>query len=126
MRKRGHHWNTHEESDMRVIERKMLDAIRNGTEFKSGNTSVHHDPVIGDVEIEVRLHGHLIAKRFVTGWQFNLCGWNTPTTRSRLSALIGQFVYKGIGVSTKRGQAFVCYRDGNASKPVGSNEWFAA
>lgn len=109
---------------MSEIESKMLAAIKFGREFNEGNTSVHHDPVVGGVEVEVRLHGNLIAKRFITGWQFNLCGWNTPVTRSRLTAIMGHFVPKAIGVSTKRGQAFVCYRDGYPNRPLANDGWF--
>jgi hypothetical protein len=111
----------------RKIEDAMMHAIRNGKEFTQGNTSVHHDPVVGGVEVEVRLYGHLIAKRFHgRGWEFNLCGYNTNTTRSRLTALVQQFCHKACGVGTKGGQAFVRYRDGYADKPVPSNGWFTA
>lgn len=112
---------------MGKIETDMIRAITTGEDWHGGNTSVTHDPVIGDVEVEVRLYGHLIAKRFKgTGWEFNLCGYNTPLTRSRMSALICELVPKSLGVSTQKGQALVIYRDGYPSKKVGDSEWFNA
>ena len=56
-----------------------------------------------DSSLRVFLHGNLIASSDDSGasWEVNLCGWNTSTTRSRLTALIRS---KGFpGVSTKGG-----------------------
>lgn len=92
---------------MRKIEERMIAAIRNGANWCSGNTSVTHVLGGGGAEIEVRLHGHLIAKWFAArGWEISLCGWNTPTTRSRLSAIVREFSVnggRGLGVSTRKG-----------------------
>lgn len=112
----------------RKIENEMIRAIRIGQDWSKDNTRVHHDPVIGGAETEVYLHGHLIAKRFIgCAWSFNLCGWNTPTTRSRLSAICREFVPRCNGVSTKQGQARIAYRDGESGLrfvDVDSEGWF--
>lgn len=69
---------------MKQIEKKMLAAIRGGYNWKTGNTEVNHFAGC----IRVWLHGNLIAELSPAhGWRFNLCGWNTLTTRSRLNAL---------------------------------------
>lgn len=100
---------------MHKIEQAMLAAIRDGQELSQGNTVVHHDPVIDGVEVEVWLHGNLIAKRYRTDhdgrWEINLCGWNTRTTRSRLTAICREFVPGCHGVSTARGVVRLVYAD---------------
>jgi hypothetical protein len=108
----------------RKIEDAMMYAIRNGNEFNQGNTTVHHDHVIGDTEVEVRLHGHLIAKRYIGNkWKFSLCGYNTRTTRSRLSAIARDELPLCNGIGTKQGQASIRYRDGREVN-VPDNGWF--
>ena len=97
---------------MRKIEREIVTAFLSGEPLAKGNTTVSHDPVIGGIESEVRLHGHLIAKRYVNGvLEVCLCGYNTHTTRSRLSALIRGLAASGeaasypsgLGVSSRKG-----------------------
>lgn len=68
---------------MKQVEKKMLDAVRNGRNFRSGNTVVSNENGV----ICVYLFGNQIAefrdgKRF-----FTLAGWCTVTTRSRVNAL---------------------------------------
>ena len=94
---------------MRQIEKDMLAAIAaNVVEWKQANTRVHQ--VVG--RVEVQLHGHTIARHDGHAWEFNLCGWNTPTTRSRINAL-------GANVSSKAGKPHVLGR------PVPDDGWFA-
>ena len=70
---------------MRIIEKKMLEAINGGYDFELNNTSVLHTKK----QTRVYLHGNCIAaKDKKTGnWEFSCCGWHTATTRSRLNAL---------------------------------------
>lgn len=69
---------------MRQIEKTMCAAIARGRDMRCGNTAV-----VNNAEgTAVYLHGHLIWQRDAKGAErFSLCGWNTPTTRSRLRAL---------------------------------------
>lgn len=81
---------------MRVIEQKMLKAVKNKKNWKSGNTQVYVTPS-GDIDI--LLYGNLICRVYNDGTScINLCGYNTTTTRSRLTAL---FYYTGIKVRCK-------------------------
>ena len=71
---------------MRKIEALMIQAVKNGRDWKSGNTSVD----VTDHGIIVRLHGNKIAQVdheartvYVTD-----AGWQTTTTKSRLNALL--------------------------------------
>src|SRR5574337_2158291 len=77
---------------MRKIEQQMIQAIRNQTNWKSGNTKVE----VSRTQCDVRLHGHLIASVFnlVIATKdsphcvvFDHCGYSTVTTRSRLNAV---------------------------------------
>lgn len=99
---------------MRQIEKDMVQFISRGVPgvWQQANTKVD---ITGPC-VEVYLHGHLIAARDNAsdkGWRWNLCGWNTPTTRSRLNAL-------GCRVATKAGQPHVMGR------AVPTNDWFVA
>jgi hypothetical protein len=126
---------------MRVIEKQMIEAIKDRRPWKSGNTEVslsRHKP--GFPGGKVWLHGNLIALvRYaedhlgnivgVSGLDITLAGRNTPTTRSRLNALIKEFGTMD-GISTFKGQAML-YRAGPdnavvADKPITSNEWVTA
>ena len=64
---------------MRVIEKNMNAAIRNGKDFRSGNTSVTHSiNAEGNSEAIIKLHGNHIGTvtndtllLFDGGWQSN-------------------------------------------------------
>lgn len=99
---------------MRKIEREMLAAIRGGKNWKSGNTQVMANHYTGSeyVACDVMLHGNHIAT--VTDLEvvsINLCGWNTPTTRSRLTSICHEFIPGCYGVGTRDGQAELRYTD---------------
>lgn len=73
---------------MRKIERAMLAAIAGPYDWRGSNTAVIRSPHGWGVF----LHGHCIAKldtREDAAVQFNLCGWNTATTRGRINAIAG-------------------------------------
>lgn len=73
---------------MRVIERQMVRAIKEHRNWRSGNTVVE----VGALgNWRVTLHGNLIATGGKDAFSFTLAGWNTPTTRSRVNALLHEF-----------------------------------
>ncbi len=74
---------------MRMIERRMLSAIRNGQNWRGKNTAVLWGWRNTENIASVRLYGHQIAEVKLDGTvvHASLCGWDTATTRSRLSAL---------------------------------------
>ena len=77
---------------MRVIEKNMNAAIRNGKDFRSGNTSVTHSiNADGISEAIIKLHGNHIGT--VTNDALLLFdgGWQSNTTKSRLNALCYEF-----------------------------------
>lgn len=85
---------------MRLIERKMIAAIYEHKDWKCDNTRVictqfvHSDEVID--RVSVILHGSTIAVITPTEVQMSDCGWQTPTTKSRLSAILHEFCDAGI------------------------------
>ena len=71
---------------MRVIERKMINALRNNKGMKCGNTMV----VWFTDHAKVYLHGNMIAQYYPSNGELFLsdCGWQTNTTKSRLNSLL--------------------------------------
>lgn len=90
------------------IERDMIAAIRAGKNRALGNTYVN--PIVGGVE--VRLHGNLIAVLTDQGLRFTLAGWPTPTTRSRINALLQTFIHANARVYQTAGRQFVSVPEG--------------
>ena len=68
---------------MRKVEQLMLEAIRDNRNFSSKNTKVRNRHGVS----YVYLFKHRIAIISSNKRKFNMCGWNTVTTRSRLNAL---------------------------------------
>lgn len=80
---------------MRRIEKDMCEAIRSRARFGSENTTV----VPKDGCVAVYLHDTLIAEVYDTGVvRGTLAGWNNPTTRSRINAVMACFGGSGIHV----------------------------
>ena len=75
---------------MRKIEQQMQNAIRNRKNWSSSNTSVSIDE---DGFTSIRLHGNRIAEIEPNGdIILSSCGWDTPTTKSRLNAIVDVFL----------------------------------
>ena len=104
---------------MRVIEAKMIAAVLTGSSMKSGNTEVTTRTREDGARITtVYLHGNMIAQNGTTaGWGFRLAGWNTPTTRSRLNALLQGLEVSG-RVQGVKGQPHF------NGKPIDPHDWF--
>ena len=99
---------------MRVIEKNMNNAIRNGKDFRSGNTSVTHSiNAAGQSEAIIKLHGNHIGT--VTNDTLLLFdgGWQSNTTKSRLNALCYEFA-TGYKVFQKNWDWFVADFHNNA------------
>ena len=102
---------------MRKIEAGMIAAVLTGGSMKGGNTEVvTRTREDGQRVTSVYLFDSLIAKKDAAGWQFNLRGWNTPTTRSRVNALLQGLEVPGRVYSVK-GQAHF------NGKPINHHDW---
>lgn len=105
----------------RKIEQQMVRAIKSGKQWRCDNTMV--DFTLGGRVARVFLHGNHIAEIGPDGLVASLAGWNTSTTRSRITALCHEFVPGCNGVGTRKGVPHLVYRDGTV-KPVEAHEWF--
>ena len=74
---------------MRKIESLMIQAIKDGRDWKSSNTQVITDRIC-----LVYLHNNLIAKYDYCNKTLSIsnAGWRTNTTKSRLNAIINEFL----------------------------------
>jgi hypothetical protein len=77
---------------MRVVEHKMIEAMRCLQCRKFGNTEVRTDNGV----VSVYLHGNRIATVWDGGFRLSDCGWRTNTTKSRLNALLDFWGYPRI------------------------------
>lgn len=83
---------------MRKITEESVNAFYANKRFKKRNTEVY----VGEFSTQLRLFGHTIAILNDNGLlEITTCGYNTNTTRDRLSAL------KGVIVRTKLGQLYL-------------------
>jgi len=111
---------------MRKIEQSLIAAIRANKPFKMANTQfIPYCPGNGGRVGQVLLHGNLIAtyKPHSEGykcpkeWHFNLAGWNTTTTRSRINALSRTFLGY-TAVANRKGVPYC------GAVALSDNEWF--
>jgi hypothetical protein len=94
---------------MRVTSFKVSTAFLAGKKLKVGNTSTNGN--------EYFLHGNRIAWKENGLLYVSLAGWNSATTRERLTAL------PGVCVRTKDGQPFLNGKEWNGY-PVVVNDLF--
>ena len=90
---------------MRKIERQMLNAIANNSDWKCANTEVCYDPETN--ESKVYLHGNHIADVADNYIRIYDGGWQSNTTKSRLNAIFHECGIAGEGVFQKNYQWFV-------------------
>lgn len=83
---------------MRKITEESINAFYSKKRFRKRNMEVY----VGEFATQLRLHGHTIAILNDNGMlEITTCGYNTNTTRDRLSAL------KGVILRTKLGQLYL-------------------
>ena len=94
---------------MRKIERQMCEAIRNTTDWKSGNTRVtnFYDRDKKLVVTSVFLHDNMIAELTDTEVTLYDGGWQSNTTKSRLNAICETFCVNGEAIFQKNFKWFV-------------------
>jgi hypothetical protein len=91
---------------MRKITEESVNAFYANKRFKKRNMEVY----VGEFSTQLRLFGHTIAILNNNGvLEITTCGYNTNTTRDRLSAL------KGVTVRTKLGQLYLNGKEWNGN-----------
>ena len=95
---------------MRKIEKQMNFAISNKGNWSLSNTSVEYNENTNCSTVS--LHGNDIATydHNLRAIKISSCGWDTPTTKSRLNAILSEVKY-GCSVFQKNFDWFVSYRD---------------
>ena len=89
---------------MRKIETQMNSAIRSRRDWHSGNTRVE---ITEDNKAFVYLHGNKIAVVDEENVQIFDGGYQTVTTKSRLNAIIEEFIMPAAGVFQRNWEWFV-------------------
>ena len=102
---------------MRVIEQKMIQAIKQGKPFSQSNTDV----VVSESGTAlVYLFKNLIAEIHGNKLNVTFAGWATPTTRSRLNAILTTFApNKHVRIKQFEPQYF----DGENYQSIGKSQW---
>ena len=110
---------------MRKIEQEMVQAIRARKNWIKGNTEVciPKGNAAEDLGIiNVYLHGNRIARFYPEeGWKFSLAGWPTPTTRSRVNAMLKE-LRPGMHIVQNFGKQLLLERD--QWRYISDTEWF--
>lgn len=105
---------------MRKIEQQMIAAINERRDWRLDNTEVqvvnfpHGETTID--KIYVRLHGSTIAIITPDELDISDCSWQTPTTKSRLNAILTHFCGCDAGITQKNHVWYLCKYDGTISK----------
>lgn len=113
---------------MRKIEIKIIETIKNQRDAVALREASRISKTMGNTRIvtglredgavvtTVYLHENMIAQGDAFSWGFKMCGWTTPTTKSRINALANAF--GRAGVSTKKGKHY------SGDKEINSFDWF--
>jgi hypothetical protein len=107
----------------RKIEDAMVNAIRNRKEWTRGNTMV--DFTGAERFAQIFLHGNQIGSYdYQSGaLTVSLAGWNTNTTRSRVSALCRAFGNTlGVSNNQRKGGPMLINKDGSHTL-INSTDW---
>jgi hypothetical protein len=110
---------------MRKITKDMLRAINDFRSFQNGNTRVDcYSLDSGGRAINVCLFGNLIAMRAKGRWSVTLAGWNTPTTRGRVNAIIREFGTNDAGyIAQRKGEAVMFLKDHSVGRVIDTKAW---
>lgn len=116
---------------MRTIEKAMVNAVLARRGLCKDNTSVVFLSGRDYDEATIALYGNIIAnvtfnnRGEVSRLDITLAGWNTVTTRLRLSALISELMPEpgpaGCGVSTRKGT--VRLHDAAGMREIDADDW---
>ena len=112
---------------MRKIDKDVAIAFLENRNFRGGNTVVTTDGVW--------LHGNQIIRVIdytytngswaeTNGVQFTLCGWDTPTTRARISAIL-ELLEGNMTLKKIKGQTYLIDGMDKTKMPIEDDEWYS-
>ena len=111
---------------MRKIDKDVAIAFLENRNFKGGNTVVTTDGVW--------LHGNQIIRVIdytytngswaeTNGVQFTLSGWDTPTTRARISAIL-ELLEGNMTLKKIKGQTYLIDGMDKTKMPIAEDDWY--
>tara|TARA_R110002096_G_scaffold428367_1_gene639952 strand:+ start:452 stop:799 length:348 start_codon:yes stop_codon:yes gene_type:complete len=107
---------------MRKIDKDVAVAFLEDRNFRGGNTVVTTEGVW--------LHGNQIIRSIDSGsWaeanqvQFTLCGWDTPTTRARISAIL-ELLEGNMTLKKIKGQTYLIDGMDKTKMPIADDDWY--
>jgi len=107
---------------MRKIDKDVAVAFLEDRNFRGGNTVVTTEGVW--------LHGNQIIRSIDNGsWaeanqvQFTLCGWDTPTTRARISAIL-ELLEGNMTLKKIKGQTYLIDGMDKTKMPIAEDDWY--
>lgn len=113
---------------MRKIEKLMINAINSDKVFSLDNTLVTIHSIANGYKFKVFLHGNHIANVYrsnnfdVSSIEFSFAGWPTPTTKSRINALLSLMPeYKGC--YQKKGKLYFGYANWTVKQQINPTDW---
>lgn len=113
---------------MRKIEEQIIATIRDQRDAVALREAQRLVKTLSNTRIEtglrgddkvittIYLHNNMIAQGDAFVWSFKMCGWPTPTTKSRINAISNAFGHAG--VYTKKGKHY------SGGKEVNAYDWF--
>ncbi len=102
---------------MRVIEKQMMQAIRQGKSWQSSNTRVYVNP---SGTIDVHLFNNLICI-IVPDETLTICTrWHSATTKSRLNVILNEY---NLPTIYQRNYCWYTCKDGDSNLFTGTEEF---
>ena len=107
---------------MRNIDKNSAVALYESKGFRGGNTVVTKEGVWlhGNQIVRIMPEGNLKDSTLV---QFTLCGWDTPTTRARINAVLEIFEGK-MSLKKIKGQTYLVDYMDKTQMPIDSDQWY--
>lgn len=107
---------------MKNIDKNSAVALYESKGFRGGNTVVTKEGVWlhGNQIVRIMPEGNLKDSTLV---QFTLCGWDTPTTRARINAVLEIFEGK-MSLKKIKGQTYLVDYMDNTQMPIDEDQWY--
>ena len=107
---------------MTNIDKNSAVALYESKGFRGGNTVVTKEGVWlhGNQIVRIMPEGNLKDSTLV---QFTLCGWDTPTTRARINAVLEIFEGK-MSLKKIKGQTYLVDYMDKTQMPIDEDQWY--
>ena len=107
---------------MKNIDKNSAVALYESKGFRGGNTVVTKEGVWlhGNQIVRIMPEGNLKDSTLV---QFTLCGWDTPTTRARINAVLEIFEGK-MSLKKIKGQTYLVDYMDKTQMPIDEDQWY--